>query len=149
MRTTIIIDDTLITEALALSDCKTKSQTVEKALKLFIAQRKQATIHNLRENSNGTVKSAPFRRSRATFPPRGQATASWLFTTLWSFWNTIQCSNFSINHRNGTVFILPPLGGKVSRSDGRGPAKRDRKGAENTSGRTRRIAPTKTIPILP
>jgi Arc/MetJ family transcription regulator len=52
MRTNIIIDDNLMSEALTLSGYKTKKETVEEGLKLLIAQRNQAKIRNLRGKLN-------------------------------------------------------------------------------------------------
>ena len=48
MRTNIIIDDSLMTEAIGLSGYKTKKETVEVALKLLITLKKQAGIRNFR-----------------------------------------------------------------------------------------------------
>ena len=48
MRTNIVIDDTLITEALDISGYKTKKETVEEALKLLIKLKNQARIRNFR-----------------------------------------------------------------------------------------------------
>ena len=48
MRTNIVIDDTLMMEALSVSDYKTKKETVEAALKLLIALKNQASIRNFR-----------------------------------------------------------------------------------------------------
>jgi len=48
MRTNIVIDDTLMNEALHASGCKTKKETVEEALKLLITLKKQARIRNFR-----------------------------------------------------------------------------------------------------
>lgn len=48
MRTNIVIDDTLMSEALHASSCKTKKETVEEALKLLITLKKQASIRNFR-----------------------------------------------------------------------------------------------------
>jgi len=48
MRTNIVIDDSLMNEALVISGYKTKKETVEEALKLLIAQRNQANVRNLR-----------------------------------------------------------------------------------------------------
>ncbi len=42
MRTNIVIDDALMSEALTLSGYKTKKEVVEEGLKLLIAQRTQA-----------------------------------------------------------------------------------------------------------
>jgi Arc/MetJ family transcription regulator len=48
MRTNIVIDDSLMTDALKLSEYKTKKETVEEALKLFIAMKNQSSIRNFR-----------------------------------------------------------------------------------------------------
>lgn len=48
MRTNIVIDDKLMSEALMVSGCKTKKETVEEGLRLLIAMRKQAKIRELR-----------------------------------------------------------------------------------------------------
>lgn len=48
MRTNIVIDDSLMNEALGISGYKTKKETVEEALKLLIEQRNQANIRKLR-----------------------------------------------------------------------------------------------------
>jgi Arc/MetJ family transcription regulator len=48
MRTNIVIDDSLMNEALNLSDYKTKKETVEEALKLFIAMKNQASIRSFK-----------------------------------------------------------------------------------------------------
>lgn len=48
MRTNIIIDDTLMEQALTLSGLKTKKEAVEEGLKLLIAQREQSEIRKLR-----------------------------------------------------------------------------------------------------
>ena len=48
MRTNIVIDNDLMTEALELSGCKTKKETVEQGLKLLIKMQKQAQIKELR-----------------------------------------------------------------------------------------------------
>ena len=44
MRTNIIINDSLMDEAMRLSGLKTKKETVETALKLLVQVRKQAAI---------------------------------------------------------------------------------------------------------
>jgi len=46
MRTNIVIDDFLMTEALNLSDHKTKKDTVEEALRLFITIKNQSSIRD-------------------------------------------------------------------------------------------------------
>jgi Arc/MetJ family transcription regulator len=48
MRTNIVIDDTLMHEALVLSGHKTKKEAVEEGLKLLIALRTQAKIRKYR-----------------------------------------------------------------------------------------------------
>lgn len=48
MRTNIVIDDTLMQEAIKLSGHKTKKETVEEGLKLLIALRTQAKIRKYR-----------------------------------------------------------------------------------------------------
>ncbi|MCF7943304.1 MAG: type II toxin-antitoxin system VapB family antitoxin [Spirochaetia bacterium] len=52
MRTNIVIDDNLMNQALAVSGCKTKKETVEAGLKLLLAQRNQSKIRNLRGKLN-------------------------------------------------------------------------------------------------
>jgi Arc/MetJ family transcription regulator len=46
MRTNIIIDDALMDEALKLSDFKTKKETVEEALRLFVSIKNQSSIRS-------------------------------------------------------------------------------------------------------
>ena len=48
MRTNIVIDDELMTEALDISGNRTKRETVEEALKLLITLKNQAKIRALR-----------------------------------------------------------------------------------------------------
>ena len=48
MRTNIVIDDDLMTEALDISGNRTKRETVEEALKLLITLKNQAKIRALR-----------------------------------------------------------------------------------------------------
>ena len=48
MRTNIVIDDELMTEALDVSGNRTKRETVEEALKLLINLKNQAKIRTLR-----------------------------------------------------------------------------------------------------
>jgi len=48
MRTNIVIDDSLMTEALKVSNLKTKRETVEEALKLLIEMKNQAKIRQFR-----------------------------------------------------------------------------------------------------
>ena len=48
MRTNIVIDDTLMSEALKLSGNKTKKETVEEGLRLLIALKSQAKVRKYR-----------------------------------------------------------------------------------------------------
>jgi Arc/MetJ family transcription regulator len=48
MRTNIVIDDDLMSEALVLSGLKTKKETVEEALRLLIVMKKQETVRKFR-----------------------------------------------------------------------------------------------------
>ena len=48
MRTNIVIDDTLMNEAIKIYGYKTKKETVEEALKLLIAQGNQSRIRKYR-----------------------------------------------------------------------------------------------------
>ena len=48
MRTNIVIDDRLMSEAIGVSGCKTKKETVEAALKLLIQVRGQSRIRAFR-----------------------------------------------------------------------------------------------------
>ena len=48
MRTNIVIDDELMSEAQAVSGLETKRRTVEEALRLLIAVRRQAEVRRLR-----------------------------------------------------------------------------------------------------
>jgi len=52
MRTNIVIDDSLMNQALIMSGYKTKKETVEAGLKLLIAQKNQSRIRNLRGKLN-------------------------------------------------------------------------------------------------
>ena len=52
MRTNIVIDDRLMREAITVSGCKTKKETVEEGLKLLITMRKQAGIRKMRGKLN-------------------------------------------------------------------------------------------------
>jgi len=52
MRTNIVIDDSLMNQALIISGYKTKKETVEEGLKLLIAQKNQSRIRNLRGKLN-------------------------------------------------------------------------------------------------
>lgn len=48
MRTNIVIDDQLMTDALKASGCKTKKEAVEEALKLLVRRSQQQEIRKLR-----------------------------------------------------------------------------------------------------
>lgn len=48
MRTSLVIDDQLMAEALKFSGCETKKEAVEKGLKLLIQHSKQQEIRKLR-----------------------------------------------------------------------------------------------------
>jgi Arc/MetJ family transcription regulator len=48
MRTNIVIDDQLMSQALSLSGFKTKKETVEEALRLLISLRNQSSIRQFR-----------------------------------------------------------------------------------------------------
>ena len=52
MRTNIVVDDNLMSEALKLSDIKTKKGVVEKALKLLVQVKRQEKIRKLRRKLN-------------------------------------------------------------------------------------------------
>lgn len=48
MRTNIVVDDQLMSQALELSGFKTKKQAVEEGLRLLIAMKKQEAIRQFR-----------------------------------------------------------------------------------------------------
>ena len=48
MRTNIVVDDQLMSQALKLSGFKTKKQAVEEGLRLLIAMKKQESIRQFR-----------------------------------------------------------------------------------------------------
>lgn len=48
MRTNIVIDDSLMNEALLITGYKTKKETVEEGLKLLIAMRNQARVRRFK-----------------------------------------------------------------------------------------------------
>ena len=48
MRTNIVIDDALMTQAMSLSGLETKKAVVEEALKIFIQIQQQLLIRNFR-----------------------------------------------------------------------------------------------------
>jgi Arc/MetJ family transcription regulator len=52
MRTNIVVDDTLMAEALKLSNIKTKKGVVEIALKLLVQVKKQEAIRKLKGKLN-------------------------------------------------------------------------------------------------
>lgn len=64
MRTNIIIDDALMTEALSVSGYKTKKETVEEALKLLIAMKHQSSIRKYRGKLNWVGDIETMRRDK-------------------------------------------------------------------------------------
>lgn len=52
MRTNIVIDDELMSQALSLSGLRTKKETVEEALRLLISLKSQSKIRNFRGKLN-------------------------------------------------------------------------------------------------
>ncbi len=52
MRTNIVIDDSLMNQALLVSGYKTKKETVEEGLRLLIAFKNQAKIRDFRGKLN-------------------------------------------------------------------------------------------------
>ena len=52
MRTNIVIDDSLMNQALMVSGFKTKKETVEEGLKLLISLKRQAKIREMRGKLN-------------------------------------------------------------------------------------------------
>ncbi len=52
MRTNIVIDDSLLSEAQDLSGLKTKKATIEEALRLFVSVKKQKEIRKFRGRLN-------------------------------------------------------------------------------------------------
>jgi len=52
MRTNIVIDDQLMSQALTLSGFRTKKETVEEALRLLISLKNQSSIRNFRGKLN-------------------------------------------------------------------------------------------------
>jgi Arc/MetJ family transcription regulator len=52
MRTNIVIDDTLMNQALLVSGYKTKKETVEEGLRLLITLKNQAKIRKFRGKLN-------------------------------------------------------------------------------------------------
>lgn len=48
MRTNIVMDDALVTEAMKLADIKTKREVVDAALREFVAHRKRLDLRELR-----------------------------------------------------------------------------------------------------
>jgi Arc/MetJ family transcription regulator len=49
MRTNIVIDDKLMADALIVSGCDTKKETVEQGLKLLVRRSQQQAIRKLRD----------------------------------------------------------------------------------------------------
>jgi len=52
MRTNIVIDDKLMSDALKATGCRTKKEAVEEGLKLLIQRNKQQSIRKLRGKLN-------------------------------------------------------------------------------------------------
>ena len=52
MRTNIVIDDYLMSQAISISGFKTKRETVEEALRLLISLKTQASVRNFRGKLN-------------------------------------------------------------------------------------------------
>ena len=48
MRTSIVIDDQLIAEAMRVSGCKTKNEAVDRGLRLLVQRSRQRDIRKLR-----------------------------------------------------------------------------------------------------
>ena len=64
MRTNIVIDDSLMNEALVISGYKTKKETVEEVLKLLIAMRSQAKVKRFRGKMNWEGDLATMRTDK-------------------------------------------------------------------------------------
>jgi len=64
MRTNIVIDDSLMNEALVISGYKTKKETVEEVLKLLIAMRSQAKVKHFRGKMNWEGDLATMRTDK-------------------------------------------------------------------------------------
>ena len=64
MRTNIVIDDSLMNEALVISGYKTKKETVEEGLKLLIAMRSQAKVKRFRGKMNWEGDLATMRTDK-------------------------------------------------------------------------------------
>ncbi len=47
MRTNIVLDEELITEAMALARIKTRHEMVDRALREYVARHRQRSLHNL------------------------------------------------------------------------------------------------------
>jgi Arc/MetJ family transcription regulator len=63
-RTSVILDDRLVNEALKLADVKTKTELIDLALREFVRQRKRADIRELR--GKGLIDpSYDYRRGRS------------------------------------------------------------------------------------
>ena len=62
MKTNIVVDDSLMAEALKLSNIKTKKGVVDKALKLLVQVKKQETIRELRGKLNWEGHLSEMRR---------------------------------------------------------------------------------------
>ena len=64
MRTNIIIDDRLMSEAMRASGTKTKRQTVERGLKLLVALKRQERIRRFRGKLKWEGNLDAMRRDR-------------------------------------------------------------------------------------
>jgi Arc/MetJ family transcription regulator len=64
MRTNIVIDDSLMAEALDVAEHKTKKETVEEALRLLVSMKKQASIRGLRGKLDWEGDLDSMRRDR-------------------------------------------------------------------------------------
>lgn len=64
MRTNIVIDDQLMTEALEVSGYGTKKEVVEQGLKLLVQRSKQQAIRDLRGQIEWDGNLEEMRRSR-------------------------------------------------------------------------------------
>ena len=64
MRTNIVIDDTLVAEALRLSRLKTKRELVDAALREFVDHRKRLNLRDLK-GSGGIRRDYDYKSLRA------------------------------------------------------------------------------------
>jgi len=61
MRTNIVIDDRLITEAMRLSGARTKRQAVEESLRLMVRLKRQEKVRKLRGRMRWTADIGAMR----------------------------------------------------------------------------------------